>query len=239
MGGGNESRMSTSKALIVEDTREIARILETLLSAEGYEVTVDSDGTLAADWVALNKPELIVLDLTLPKVDGMELCRQLRSMTDAYVIMVTGRSGEMDKVLGLSVGADDYLTKPFSPRELTARMRAMRRRPRRTKDGESIRSFTGIKIDVGSREVDVDGSPIVHTKIEFDILDTLTSSPRRTGSRERLMDVVWGEPQDNPHILDVHVGNLRRKLGESGSDSHFVTTVRGVGYRFEPSAEVS
>lgn len=238
MGGGNESRMSTSKALIVEDTREIARILETLLSAEGYEVTVDSDGTLAADWVALNKPELIVLDLTLPKVDGMELCRQLRSMTDAYVIMVTGRSGEMDKVLGLSVGADDYLTKPFSPRELTARMRAMRRRPRRTKDGESIRSFTGIKIDVGSREVDVDGSPIVLTKIEFDILDTLTSSPRRTWSRERLMDVVWGEPQDNPHILDVHVGNLRRKLGESGSDSHFVTTVRGVGYRFEPSAEV-
>ena len=231
--------MTGATALVVEDAREIARILETLLTGEGYEVTVQSTGEGALDWVKRNHPELIILDLTLPDGDGVEICRQMRSHTDAYVIMVTGRAGEMDKVVGLSVGADDYLTKPFSPRELTARMRAMRRRPRREIDNEGLRQFDGISVDLGAREVDISGEQITLTKIEFDILEALTSSPRRTWSRERLMDIVWGEPQDNPHILDVHVGNLRRKLKQGNADTKFISTIRGVGYRFEPRPRVS
>lgn len=226
--------MSSPRALVVEDSREVARILERLLTAEGYAVTGVASGEEAVMRAKTEQPELILLDLSLPDGDGVEFCRRLRTFTDAYVVMVTGRSGEMDKVVGLSVGADDYLTKPFSPRELAARLRAMRRRPRAGAGSQGLREFPGLQVDVDSREVTVDGNPVTLTKIEFDLLDALSSAPRRTLSRERLLNLVWGEWYGDTHILDVHVGNLRRKLGESGSDARFITTVRGVGFRFEP-----
>ena len=191
-------------------------------------------------------PDLVVLDLGLPGIDGLEVCRQLRGFSDAYVVMLTARDTELDTVVGLSVGADDYVTKPFSPRELIARIRAMLRRPRTTPaapaaagrgGGESPpRVFGPLRIDVAAREVFLDDAPVMLTRTEFDVLAALSSRPGVVLHRRKLIDTVWGESWvGNEHLVDVHVAHLRAKLGDDPAAPRYVATVRGIGYRMGPA----
>ena len=224
-----------TSALLVEDTPEFVMLCQRMLENEGFFVSVARDGERGVALARSERPELVLLDITLPGIDGFEVCRQIREFTDAYVIMVTSRDEEVDKIVGLTVGADDYVTKPFSARELSARISAMRRRPRAAEQPD-LRSFGSLAIDPAAREVTVDGEIADLTKIEFDILDMLSSSPRRTFTREQLRREVWGGDWfGDDHVIDVHVGNLRKKLGESASEQQHMRTVRGVGYRFDPS----
>jgi DNA-binding response OmpR family regulator len=223
-------------ALIVEDNREYAMIATRLLENEGFEVVAAQDGETGIGQARVRRPEVILLDVSLPGIDGFEVCRRVREFSDAYVIMVTGRTDEVDRVVGLTVGADDYVTKPFSARELAARVAAMRRRPRAAGPSDNL-EFSGLSIDVNAREVRLDGEILDLTKIEFDLLTKLASEPRRVFARQQLLDAVWGADwYGDDHVVDVHMGNLRKKLGESGSNPRFIHTVRGVGFRFEASA---
>jgi DNA-binding response OmpR family regulator len=228
--------MARPSALVVEDTPEFAHLSARLLETEGFAVTVAGDGAQGLELARRLTPELVVLDVTLPGMDGIEVCRRIREFSDCYIVMVTARDDEFDRVLGLTIGADDYVTKPFSPRELAARIKAMRRRPRAVSDPE-LRTFGGLVVDPTAREVRMLGEVLELTKIEYDILDLLTGQPRRTFERGQLMDAVWGSDWvGDDHVIDVHLANLRKKLGESASDQRLIRTVRGVGYRFEPSA---
>ncbi len=227
--------MARPTALVVEDTPEFALLSTKLLENEGFTVVVTGDGERAVVLARQEEPELILLDISLPGLDGIEVCRRIREFSDCYVVMVTARHEEIDRVLGLSMGADDYVTKPFSTRELAARIKAMRRRPRVAPEPE-LRRFDELVVDPVAREVSLRGDPVDLTKIEYDILDLLSSSPRRTFERAQLMTAVWGgDWHGDDHVIDVHLGNLRRKLGESASNQRHLRTVRGVGYRFEPS----
>lgn len=229
------------RALVVDDEVPLADVVASYLEREHFEVTVCHAGAEALRLAREVDPDVVVLDLGLPGIDGFEVCRQLRTFSDAYVVMLTARDTEIDTIVGLSVGADDYLTKPFSPRELVARIRAMLRRPRTVTVPSPARADTAVQpprlfgalsIDLGSRQVFLDGEPIALTRTEFDILAALSSRPGQVWSRRQLIDVVWGEPWvGNDHLVDVHVGHVRRKLGEDPADPRFVFTVRGVGYR--------
>lgn len=223
------------KALLVEDSPEFAEICCRILAEEGFAVSVAAEGDRAVQLARTEDPAVVLLDVALPGLDGFEVCRRIREFSDAYIIMVSGRTSELDKVVGLSMGADDYVAKPFSVRELAARIKAMQRRPRGPQQ-PTRRSFDRLSVDSEAREVLLDGSPVELTKIEFDILDRLSSAPRRVFSRTQLLQQVWGGTWfGDDHMIDVHVGNLRRKLGESASTQRYVRTVRGVGYRFEPT----
>jgi DNA-binding response OmpR family regulator len=230
---------SPSRVLIVEDAPEFLAMLVPLLEGEGYEVRTAADGVAAVDLARSFAPDVIVLDLTLPGKDGLDVCREVRSFSDAYVIMLTARADEVDRVVGLEVGADDYVTKPFSPRELVARVRAMLRRPRATAvvgTSPDVRRFGPLQIDVTGREVTVGGELAPLTKIEFDLLATLSSRPEMVFSRELLRENVWGPDWfGDDHVVDVHIANLRRKIDKEGPGS-FLRTVRGVGYRMEDPA---
>ncbi|WP_293309678.1 response regulator transcription factor [Mycolicibacterium sp.] len=227
------------RALVVDDEAALADVVSSYLTRERFEVTVCHTGAEALAVAREVDPDVVVLDLGLPGLDGLEVCRQLRTFSDAYVVMLTARDTEMDTIVGLSVGADDYVTKPFSPRELVARIRAMLRRPRAVPvalvapAGEApARIFGPLSIDVGSRQVFLDGELIPLTRTEFDILAALSSRPGVVWSRRQLIDAVWGEPWvGNDHLVDVHVGHLRRKLADDPVEPRFVFTVRGVGYR--------
>jgi DNA-binding response OmpR family regulator len=222
------------RALLVEDSPEFVTVVTRLLEQLGFAVVVARDGDRAVTLARSEHPDLIVLDVTLPDIDGFEVCRKVREFTDAYVLMVTARHEELDKVVGFSVGADDYVTKPFSARELTARIKAMGRRPRQPADPE-LRDFGRLRVDPRAREVSLGGDAVDLTKIEFDILDLLSGSPRQTFTRRQLLEQVWGGSWfGDDHVIDVHVGNLRRKLGESATTPLHIRTVRGVGYRFDP-----
>lgn len=220
---------------MVEDEREIAELVGSYLGREGFEVTLSHDGSEAVGVAREVDPDVVVLDLGLPGLDGMEVCRQLRTFSDAYVVMLTARSEEVDTLIGLSVGADDYVTKPFSPRELVARVQAMLRRPRRGGTApahDAVLSFGALSIDPEARELWLDGELVDLTRIEFDILATLAARPRMAFSRRQLIDAVWGANWiGDEHLVDVHVGHLRRKLGDEAVAGRFVHTVRGVGYR--------
>lgn len=229
------------RALVVDDEVPLANVLASYLGREQFEVTCCHDGTEAVTVAREVDPDVVVLDLALPGIDGIEVCRQLRTFSDAYVVMLTARDTEIDTVVGLSVGADDYVTKPFSPRELVARIRAMLRRPRvvtatpqsaQLEPIQPARVFGPLSIDVAAREVFLDGRPVALTRTEFDILSTLSARPGVVFTRRQLLDAIWGEPWvGNEHLVDVHVGHLRRKLGDDPADPTFVFTVRGVGYR--------
>jgi DNA-binding response OmpR family regulator len=228
--------MPAPVALLVEDSREYAAIGTTLLQREGFEVVATPDGETGIGLARARRPEVILLDISLPGLDGFEVCRRIREFSDAYVIMVTGRTDEVDRVVGLTVGADDYVTKPFSARELTARIAAMRRRPRAAPDPE-VWDFGPLRVDVAAREAVLDGDLVDLTKLEFDLLAKLASEPRRAFTRAQLLNAVWGSDwYGDDHVVDVHMGNLRKKLGESGTQPRFVHTVRGVGFRFEPGS---
>jgi DNA-binding response OmpR family regulator len=220
----------TTRILVVDDEAPIRDLVRGYLSREGWLVEMATDGAGAIAMARATQPDVVVLDLMLPGLDGLEVCRQLRTFSDAYVLMLTARSEEIDRVVGLSVGADDYLVKPFSPRELVARIRAMLRRPR-TATGRSG-SPTGLEIDVARHDVRVDDRPVELTAIEFGILAALARDPGVVVSRSALLDRVWGpEYVGDDHLIDVHVANLRRKLRDDPAAPRFVETVRSVGYR--------
>jgi DNA-binding response OmpR family regulator len=229
------------RALVVDDEAALADVVASYLDRENFEVTVAHTGTDALELAREIDPEVVVLDLGLPGLDGIEVCRRLRLFSDAYVVMLTARDTEMDTVVGLSVGADDYLTKPFSPRELVARIRAMLRRPRsatvepRQPAESPPLEFGDLCVDVAGREVRVGGRPVSLTRTEFDVLATLAGRPGLVFSRRQLLDAVWGDSwTGNEQLIDVHVGHLRRKLGDSPAHARHVLTVRGVGYRMGP-----
>ncbi len=221
------------KALVVDDSPEMLNLVSGALSRDGFEVTKASSGEEAIAGAHSNHPDLIVLDLMMPGIDGIETCRRLREFTDAYIIMLTARADEVDKLVALSVGADDYVVKPFSPRELVARSRAMLRRPRHAPPEEPIRIFDGMTINTGTREVLVDGEIASLTRTEFEILERLASDPRRVVTRVALVKQIWGDDWfGDDHVLDVHISSLRRKISDMSRTPRFITTVRGIGYRF-------
>ncbi len=225
---------SPLKVLVVEDEAAIRRVVVSYLQQDGFEVIESADGTDAVARARAESPDVIVLDLGLPGLDGIEVCRRLRTFTDAYVIMLTARSDEVDKLIGLSVGADDYLTKPFSARELVARIHVMLRRPRSTGDDttQQVRVFGDLRVDPEAREVTLVGQPVSLTRTEFDILDVLSAHPRRVHSRAVLVEEVWGQGWiGDERIVDVHVAHLRAKLGDASSEPVYIRTVRGVGFR--------
>ena len=231
------------RALVVEDAPDICLLLCDTLRQAAFEPMGAGTGALALDWAARFEPDLITLDLMLPDIDGIEVCRRLRTMTNAYIIMLTARAEEADRLIGLEVGADDFLVKPFSPRELRARVGAMFRRPRLpgppaepappdTEHSCVLRSGE-LTVDRESREATLAGAPVLLTRTEFDLLVAFMSRPRRVWERDTLARLVWRTDwPGEDHVIDVHVANLRRKLGESAHDGHWVHTVRGVGYRF-------
>ncbi len=227
-----------TRVLVVEDEEPLARLVASYLAREGFEVEMVADGTVAIARARAVPPDVIVLDLGLPGADGVEVCRAVRTFSECYVLMLTARVEEIDRLIGLSVGADDYLSKPFSPRELVARVQAMLRRPRqmaggRVEPGDGEVSEVGrLRMDLSARELSVDGNPVELTRTEFDVLAVLVRNPRRAFSREQLIAQVWGEGWvGDPHLVDVHLGHVRRKLGDDAAAPVFVQTVRGYGYR--------
>lgn len=225
--------MRTSKILVVDDEPKIRRIVSSYLIEEGFDVAEAHDGETA---LALAGPDLdlVILDIGLPGMDGIDVLRQLRSRTDVPVILVTARAEETDRLIGLSVGADDYVTKPFSPRELVLRVKAILRRSRHVAShSNGLTRFDGISIDPGTRIVVVDGEEPVLTALEFDLLVALSESPGLVLSRRQLIDQVWGwDFVGDERVVDVHIRNLRSKLGDDAKEPRFIATVRGVGYRF-------
>jgi len=228
--------------LVVEDEQRLRDLVRGYLEHEGFTVRTAADGITALDLARQYAPELVVLDLMLPGIDGLEVCRQLRAFSDAYVIMLTARAEEIDRVVGLEVGADDYLTKPFSPRELIARLRAMLRRPRRGSapalpDVPPPQRFGELVIDHGRREATLAGAVVALTTLEFALLTTLAAHPGRVFTRDQLLERVWDTDYfGDDHVVDVHIANLRKKLGDDPTAPRFIETVRGAGYRFRGRA---
>ncbi|MBZ5738472.1 response regulator transcription factor [Nocardioides mangrovi] len=245
------------RAVVVEDDADTASLLEIALTSQGFEVSIADEGQAAVEMVSALQPDLVTLDVGLPGIDGLEVCRRIRPLTDAYVVMVTAQGDEIDRLIGLETGADDYLPKPISVRELKARVNAMFRRPRRLTESlapaydepvpvVSVVPDSEIAHEVlrhGDLTVDVDahrawcgGSEVSLTPTEFDLLVTLMRSPTRVWSRSVLMQEVWGQTWGETHHVEVHMGNLRRKLGDRRGEVRFVETVRGVGYRLRAAS---
>lgn len=229
----NIGTMRRSKVLIVDDEPKIRRIVGSYLREEGFDVAEAGDGETALR-LASSNPDLVVLDVMLPGIDGIEVLRRLRTRSDVPVILLTARAEETDKLVGLSVGADDYLTKPFSPRELVARVKAVLRRIRvgADTDRDGKLRFSGLAIDPDNRTVVCGGREPELTALEFDLLATLARAPGRVFTRQQLIEEVWGwDFFGDERVVDVHVRNLRSKLGDAAADPEFVGTVRGVGYK--------
>lgn len=227
-------QVMSAKVLVVDDEESIVDLVRSYLAREGFQVEVAMDGPAALARLREFHPDVVVLDVMLPGLDGTEVLRQLRQESSAYVIMLTARAEETDKIVGLSVGADDYMTKPFSPRELTARIRAILRRDRGgAPDLPRLLTFRDLRIDPTRREVWVGDESVDLTTLEFNLLHALASYPGHVLSREQLIERVWGGEYFGDHrVVDVHVRKLRRKLGDDAENPKFVQTVRGVGYKF-------
>ncbi len=251
--------------VVVEDDIDTRELIEHSLGMKGYEVHTASTGRAGLELVERVAPDLVTLDLGLPDLDGTEVCRRVREMSDAYIVMISARSEEVDRLIGLEIGADDYVTKPFSPRELQARVTAMFRRPRlgaasaqanhvpgalpaRAEDVQpasaalaeetEVVTLGRLRVDLESRSVTVDDTEVELTRTEFDLLATMIAAPRRVWGRDVLLRLVWGDGwAADEHLVEVHVGNMRRKLGKAAGSVPLIRTVRGVGYRMEePSA---
>lgn len=231
-----------SRVLVVDDAPEIRQMLEALLGKESFDVMTVGEGEAALDRVTTWAPDVVVLDLVLPDLSGIEVCRRIHEVSGAFVLMLTSKDEEIDKVIGLSAGADDYLTKPFSARELVARVHALLRRTRVAApivteassgtDLSTVRVHGDIELDLEARELRVGGRLINATRIEFDLIATLMRRPRMVFTRRQLVDQVWGTDwYGDEHVVDVHLSNLRRKIGDTSADAGILVTVRGVGYR--------
>jgi two-component system OmpR family response regulator len=244
--------MESRTAVVVEDDRDVGDAISSLLDLAGFDVDVARTGAEALSLIAEVQPDLVTLDLTLPDIDGVEVCRRIRTTSDCYVIVVSGRTAEVDRLVGLEVGADDYLVKPFSMRELQARVAALFRRPRNSPllgtdqvagpeaalpaDPTSSLGCSDLTLVRSAREVRVSGAEIDLTRTEFDLLAHLVSNPGVVVAREELMRAVWASEfvPDSTHVVDVHLANLRRKLRRAASSNEWIRTIRGVGFRFDP-----
>jgi DNA-binding response OmpR family regulator len=237
-----------ARILIIEDEESIWSLVKSYLEREGFEVEVATEGKQGLEMARRHRPDLIVLDLMLPGMDGLEICRILRAESSVYILMLTARTDEVDRVVGLTMGADDYVTKPFSPRELVARVKAALRRQQldsarpnpdtpspSTEVANSKRlEFGGLLIEPEARRAWINHQPLDLTRTEFDLLVTLAEMPNRVFSREKLLETVWGYDYfGDERVVDVHIGQLRKKLEAAGGGQP-VKTVWGVGYRFEP-----
>ncbi|WP_340538110.1 response regulator transcription factor [Nocardioides sp. GXZ039] len=246
------------RAVVIEDDEDIRGVIAYALGSQGFEVRTAGTGLEGVDLVHTFDPDLVTLDLGLPGIDGIEACRRIRRITDAYLVIVTARGEEVDRLLGLETGADDFLTKPFSLRELQARVNAMFRRPRRghghsgppgtlaarsagasvavAHPAHEVLHYGVLRLDVEGRQAFRGADELALTRTEFDLLTHLMRSPHRVWSREALLRSVWDTAwATDTHLVEVHVGNLRRKLtGGAGGPATFIKTVRGVGYRMEP-----
>lgn len=226
--------MSDRTILVVDDERKIRQLVRAYLEKEGYAVIEAATGPDALELVRNDHPDLVVLDVMLPGLDGIEVLREIRTFSNVYVVMLTAKSEEVDKLIGLSVGADDYLAKPFSPRELLARIKAVLRRDRGVaKPDRTGLNFEGLTVDDDRREVKRNGTAVELTALEFDLLVALASEPGRVFSRRQLLERVWGwDFFGDERVVDVHIRNLRKALGDDASRPAIIGTVRGVGYKF-------
>ncbi|HJU57419.1 MAG TPA: response regulator transcription factor [Actinomycetota bacterium] len=225
--------MTQQTVLVVDDEAAIAEAVRARLSSEGFDVLVAPDGPQALEVAERERPDLVVLDLMLPGMDGLEVCKRLQHDRWVPVLMLTAKTEEADKVAGFAVGADDYLTKPFSLRELAVRVKAILRRVERIAATPSSEPIVkdGLSVDPARRKVTVDGADVHLTPLEFEILHALVREPGVVFTREQLMDTVWGyRDYAGGRVVDSHVARIRRKLGEDGAEPRFVRTVHGVGY---------
>ena len=224
--------------LLVDDEDSVRKVLAFPLERDGYSVVQAADGEDALRQFAAQPVDLVVLDIMLPKLDGLEVCKRLRATSTVPIIMLTARDDELDKVLGLELGADDYITKPFSIREFRSRVRALLRRaaiPSAGREEDETIERDGLRIDVGHRDVHVRDRAVQLTYVEFELLRTMAASPGRVFSREMLLQALWGgSDYREPRTIDVHVRHLREKLEHDPSEPEYILTVRGVGYRFRP-----
>ena len=227
--------MPPPRILVVDDEANIRRIVASYLRADGFEVVEAGDGRAALTAFERSSPDLVILDVMMPGGDGIEVLRELRRRSEVYVIMLTARAEETDRVIGLSVGADDYVTKPFGAKELVARVKAVLRRRREgpaAADGDEVLRLDGLVIDIARHEVTRDGEPVALTALEFELLQALAASPGRVFSRRQLLERVWGwDYAGDERLVDVHIRKLRRALGDEAADARFIATVRGVGYK--------
>jgi DNA-binding response OmpR family regulator len=226
----------SSTILLVDDEDSVQKLLTYPLERDGFRVVPARDGEEALRRFAAEPIDLVVLDIMLPKLDGLEVCKRLRAESSVPIIMLTARDDEFDTVLGLELGADDYITKPFSIREFRSRVRALLRRAgtaQRGRDGGQPIEVGGVSIDPDRRSVDIDGKPVELTYVEFELLRTLASAPGRVFTRRNLLEAVWGDAAyREPRTIDVHVRHLREKLERDPSEPDLLQTVRGAGYRF-------
>jgi DNA-binding response OmpR family regulator len=227
--------MQPHRILVVDDEPNIRKVVTSYLRSEGFEVAEAADGEAALAAFDRTDPDLVILDVMMPGRDGISVLTELRRRSDVYVIMLTARAEETDRIIGLSVGADDYVAKPFSAKELVARVRAVLRRTRPGPAAGDDRPAAGLTVDVERHEVAVDGSPAELTALEFDILAALAAAPGRVFTRRQLLERVWGwDYFGDERVVDVHIRKLRRALGDDASSPRFIATVRGVGYKLVP-----
>ena len=237
MGVMAQDKTPMRRALVVDDEEALAKLVAGYLERDGFEVHTAFDGPAGVEAARAVDPDVVVLDLGLPRLDGIEVCRQLRTFSDCYVVMLTARADEVDTLMGLSAGADDYVTKPFSPRELVARVRVMLRRPRVAPSSSSAGDAAMVRIgdlaiDLDAREVSLAGELVHLTRTEFDLLSALATRPKRVMTRTDLFNDVWGGGWlGDEHLVDVHILHVRQKLGDTAERQKYVRTVRGVGYR--------
>jgi DNA-binding response OmpR family regulator len=227
--------MAKRRVLVVDDEPMVRDVLERYLELEGFEVATAEDGESALSCFAADPPQLVLLDLMLPRIDGLEVFRRMRATASTPVIMLTARGEETDRIVGLELGADDYVTKPFSPREVIARVRAVLRRSEHDTGQDGILTFGDLRIDCGRREVRAAGRDVRLTRKEFDLLHHLASSPGITFTRTALLESVWDFAWDgDTATVTVHIRRLREKIEIDPSSPRHLVTVWGVGYRFEP-----
>jgi DNA-binding response OmpR family regulator len=226
----------STAVLVVDDEPMVREVVARYLERDGISVHEIGDGEEAMTWLSRHRPALVVLDVMLPGVDGLQILRTLREMGDVPVILLTARADEVDRVVGLELGADDYVVKPFSPRELAVRVRNILRRTVATPQRSERLTFGALSIDPGAREVTVDGASVSLTPKEFDLLTSLARSPRQVFSRRQLLELVWESSPDfqDPATVTVHVGRLRQKLETNPERPRWIVTTWGIGYRFEP-----
>ena len=223
------------RILVVDDDETVAEVVARYLEREGLDVQTAGDGPAALALAHDSPPDLVVLDLMLPGLDGFEVCRRLREMGSVPIIMLTARGDEDDRVIGLELGADDYVAKPFSPRELVARIKAILRRAGTPRDAEARVLSTGsLQVDTRAREATRSGAPLSLTVLEFDLLSFLMTHPRQAFRREDLLERVWGFPSGDTSTVTVHIRRLREKIEPDAASPTHIRTVWGVGYRFEP-----
>lgn len=224
--------------LVVDDEQPLVDLVTNYLRREGYRIVSAGDGLAAVEKARTDLPDVVILDVMLPGIDGLEACRRIRRFSDAYILMLTARAEEIDRIIGLSIGADDYVTKPFSPRELVARVQALLRRPRSaSRDGSPKPQRIGeMTIDRARYEIEIQGKAIKLTPREFNLVALLAEQPGVVYTRGQILDRVWGDSVYDDHVVEVHVANVRKKTEDDPAQPHYIQTIRGVGYRISADA---